>query len=129
MAEIVDRLLAFALLADDYVDPEPVQRIFAVEVGAAAPGIPRLGREIELRRRIRGVLQIAPLAAWQVIELGGGYGQVVTILPGGKQAAARGEHEPEIVGEALVDPEQVILHGGLVFGCREVVGAPEFSVP
>src|ERR1051326_1032203 len=63
VAEIVDRLLAFALLADDYVDPEPVQRVFAVEVGAATPGIPRLGREIELRGRVGGVLQVAPLAA------------------------------------------------------------------
>src|SRR5579864_3475655 len=32
MAEIIDRFLAFALLANDDVDPKPVQRIFIVEV-------------------------------------------------------------------------------------------------
>src|SRR5579872_6653734 len=93
VAEIVDRLLSFALLPDDYVDPEPVQRVFAVEIGAAAPGIPRLGREIELGRSIGRVLQIAPLAAGKVVELSSGDGQVITILCVGKQAAARGEHE------------------------------------
>ena len=64
-----------------------------------------------------------------MIEHGGGEGEVVAVLIGGKQAAARGEHEAEIVGQAFVDPEQIVLHGLLVVGRGEVGGAAEFSVP
>ena len=122
-------LRAFGLLADDDVDPEPVQRVFVVEIGAAAPGFPGAGREIKFGGGVGGVLQVAPFAAGNVIEGGGGEGEIVAILLGGEQAAARGEHEAEIVGEAFVDPEQIVLHGLLVVGRGEVGGAAEFSVP
>jgi hypothetical protein len=35
-AEIVERFRAFGLLSDDDVNPEPVQRVFRIEVRAAA---------------------------------------------------------------------------------------------
>ena len=129
MAEVVDGLLALALLPDDDVDPEPVQRVFIVEVGAAAPGVPRLRREIKLRGGVGGVLQVAPLAAGKVVELGGSQGKIVAVLIGAEQAASRGEHEAEIVGQALVDPKQVVLHGLLIVGRREIGGTAIFSIP
>ena len=82
VAEIVDRLCALGLLADDDVDPEPVQSVFVVEIGAAAPGFPGSRREIKLRGGVGGVLQVAPFAAGSVIESGGGDRQVVAILFG-----------------------------------------------
>ena len=62
-AEIVDGLRAFGLLADDDVGPEPVQRVFVIEIGAAAPRFPGSRSEIKLRRGVGGVLQVAPFAA------------------------------------------------------------------
>src|SRR5579863_9593899 len=60
VAEIVDRFRALALLADDDIDPKPVERVFIVEIGAAAPGVPGLRSEIKLRSGVGGVLQVAP---------------------------------------------------------------------
>ena len=123
------RLRAFGLLADDDVDPEPVQRVFVVEIGAAAPRLPGARRKIKLRSGVGGVLQVAPFAAGKVIEGGGGEGEVVAILIGGEQAAAGGEHEAEIIRQAFVDPEEIVLHGLLVVGRGQVGGTAEFSVP
>ena len=80
MAEIVNRLRAFGLLADDDIDPQPIERVFVIEIGAAAPRGPGLRREIKLRRRVGGVLQITPGAAGEMIELRRGDGEIVTIL-------------------------------------------------
>src|ERR1700688_4140363 len=74
MAEIVDGFLAFALLADDDVAPKPVQRVFIVEIGSAAPGVPCLRREIKFRSSVGGVLQVAPGAARSMVQVSGGRG-------------------------------------------------------
>src|ERR1700692_2566156 len=58
LAEIIDGFLVFTLLADDDVNPKPVQSIFIVEISSAAPGVPRLGREIKLGSRVGRVLQV-----------------------------------------------------------------------
>ena len=60
--------MAMALLADDDIGPEPVQRVFFVEIRSAPPRVPGLGSEVKLWRGIGGVLQVAPLAARKVIE-------------------------------------------------------------
>jgi len=72
MAKVVDRFLAFALLADDDISPKPGQRTFFVEIGAATPGVPGLGRKIEFGSGISRVLQVAPLAPGSVVKCGGG---------------------------------------------------------
>src|SRR5271170_351332 len=72
MAKVVEGFRALALLAEDDVDPQPIQSVFVVEVGAATPGFPGMRREIKLRSIIRGVLQVAPGSARSVIESGGG---------------------------------------------------------
>ena len=59
--------MPMALLADDDIGPEPVQRVFFVEIRSAPPRVPRLRGKIKLRGRVRGVLQVAPLAARKVI--------------------------------------------------------------
>ena len=100
-----------------------------VEVGAAAPGVPSFRERNKVGGGVGGVLQVAPLAAGKVIESGGGEGEIVAILVGGEQSAAGGEHEAEIVRQAFVDPEQVVLHGLLVVGRGEVGGAAVLSVP
>src|SRR5205807_10590796 len=71
-AEIVQRFLACALLADDDLGPQPVQQIFFVEIYTTPPGVPSLRREIELWSGIGGVLQVAPGAAGSMVERGGG---------------------------------------------------------
>src|SRR5260370_30377636 len=57
VAEIVQRFLAFALLADDDVGPQPVQQIFFVEIYTTPPGGPALRREINVRGRIGRIPQ------------------------------------------------------------------------
>ena len=72
LAKIIQRFLAFALLADGDVNPQPVQRVFFVEVDAATPGFPRMRSEIKLRGCIGSVLQVAPGASRSVVEGSGG---------------------------------------------------------
>jgi hypothetical protein len=72
LAKIVQGLLALALLADDDVGPQPVQRVFIVEIDPSPPGFPGMRSEIELRSCIGGVLQIAPSASRSMVEGGGG---------------------------------------------------------
>jgi hypothetical protein len=48
---------------------------------------------------------------------------------GAPDAGARGEDVAEVVGEALVDPEEIALHGLLVVGRGEAGGAAIFAVP
>ena len=111
MAEIVNRLLALALLTNNHVHPQPVQGVFAIEVCTASPGVPRLGSEIKLRRGVGSVLQIAPLPPGKVIELCGGDGEIVAILFGGEQPAAGCKHKSQVVGQSLINPQEIVLHG------------------
>src|SRR5215467_6610799 len=129
VAEIVDRFLALALLTNNDIDPQPVERAFIVEIGTTAPRVPLLRREIKLGSGVGGVLQVAPGSARNAIERGCGEREVVAILVGGKQAAARCEHPAEIIGQSFIDPEQISLHGLLIVGRGEVSGTTELSIP
>ncbi len=82
VAEIVQRFLAFALLADDDVGPQPIQEIFFVEIYTTPPGVPGLRREIKLRSGIGRILQVAPGAAGSMVERSGSQGQIVAHLLG-----------------------------------------------
>ena len=64
-----------------------------------------------------------------MIESGGGQGEIVAILVGGKQSTACRQYETKIVRQSLVDPEQVVLHDLLIIGRSEVGGAAVLSVP
>jgi len=48
-AEIVQRLLALALLAYDHIHPQPVERIFVVKIDNRAARSATLRRKIKLR--------------------------------------------------------------------------------
>src|SRR5579872_1894680 len=95
MAEIVNALRAFALLADDDIHPQPVERILIVKIDASPPGVPGLRSEIKFRRGIGGILQIAPGAAGGMVERSRRQRQVIPRLFGSEQAAARGQHRAE----------------------------------
>src|ERR1035438_800978 len=72
LAKIIQRFLAHALLADNDIGPQPVQKVFIVEVDATPPGLPGMRGEIKLRSRVGRILQIAPRAPGSVVEGGGG---------------------------------------------------------
>src|SRR6185503_788464 len=57
VAEIVDRLLALGLLANDGVGPQPVEFTFLIEIRASAPRLPLMRSEVEFGSKVRGVLQ------------------------------------------------------------------------
>src|SRR5205807_963770 len=96
LAEVVERLLALALLADDHIRPQPVERVFIVKIDAAPPGMPCPLRKIKLRSRIGCVLQVAPFTPRKVIEGCRSHCQRVPLLLGSTQSAARGEHRAQI---------------------------------
>ena len=56
-------------------------------------------------------------------------GQVVPVVLGAPQSAARGEDLAEILGQPLVDPEQARPHRLLEVGGRDVGGAAVLPVP
>ncbi len=56
-------------------------------------------------------------------------GKAVAIDGGVPDAAAGGEHVAEVLGQALVDPEQVALHGLLVVGRGQASGTAVLAVP
>ena len=129
MTEIIQRLRAVTLLANNDVGPEPVQSAFVVKIDPAAPGVPGLGSEIKLRRSVGGVLQVAPGAAGCVIHPRRGLREIVARLLRSQQAAARGEHGAEIIGQSFVYPEQIVLHRLFVIRRGEVSRATIFSIP
>ena len=129
MAEIVHGFGAVGLVANDGIDPEPVEYVFVVVVDGAAPGLPLARRALHGGNAVGGVLQVAPGAAGRVIEPGGDIGHIVAELLGRAQAAARAENIAEIGSEAFIDPKEIILHGLLVVGSGEVGGTAVFAVP
>ena len=70
MAEIVYRLLAVGLLADDRVHPQEVQNIFVVVIPRPAPGFPLGWGTLHGGHSISRILQVAPGAARNVVEPG-----------------------------------------------------------
>src|ERR1700693_1437736 len=105
MAEIIDGFFSLALLADGYIHPQPVQRVFIVEIDTAPPGMPGLWRKIKLRSGAGCVLQVSPRAPRSVIERGRGDRQGVTLLLGSVPAAAGGQHGAEIIRKTFIHPE------------------------
>ena len=91
--------------------------------------MPGLRSEIKFRGGVGGVLQVAPGAAGSVIKSGGGHGKVFARLVGSEQPAAGGQHGAEIIREAFVNPQQIVLHGLLIVRSGEIGGAAVFSVP
>ncbi len=118
------------LLADGLVDLEPEEVAFAVVVDVATPVIEGAAGVVEDLRGGGGVLEIAPGAAGaSVVEVGGDGGEAVAEDLGAPDAGAGGEDVAEVVGEALIDPEEVALHGLLVVGRGEAGGAAILAVP
>ena len=78
---------------------------------------------------VGGILQITPLAAGDVVERGGSAREILPLLFHGEQAAASREHFAEIVRQAFVNPEKIVLHNRLIIRSREPGGAAKFSVP
>src|SRR5207302_5681142 len=87
-AEIVDRLRAFAELADERVGVEPDERALGVIVhGAAVIRVIAAGA-IEKLGGDGGVLERAPGASGFVVEIGGGGGEGFAVVFGSPESAA-----------------------------------------
>src|SRR5712672_2988042 len=97
MTEVVNGLLVLALLPDDDVDPEPVERVFVIKIRSAPPGMPGIRRKIKLGSRVGRVLQVAPGTPGSVVERGGGYRQIIALLVRCEQAAAGGQHSAQVI--------------------------------
>ena len=128
-AEVVERFLAFGLLADERVGVEPDEFAFVVEVDAAAAVAPLVAGLVELRGHVGGVLKWSPGAAATDGEAGGDEGEVFAVIFRRPEAGAGGHHAAVVFGQAFVDPEQVVLHGLLVVGRKQVSGATMLAVP
>src|SRR5579859_2079143 len=75
VAKIVDGFLVVSLLADDGVDPQPVENVFAVIIEFAPPGGPLVGSTLHGGNAIGRILQIAPSAAGNMIKVSGVQGE------------------------------------------------------
>ena len=127
--KVVERLLAVGHLADRGVDVEPDELALVVVVHVESPVVPSSAGGVEDLRGGGGVLDVAPGAAGAVVILGGDGGEPLLILLGGPDAAARGEHVAEVLGQAFIDPEQIALHRLLVVAGGEARGTAVLAVP
>ena len=64
-----------------------------------------------------------------MVEGGGGQGETVPRLLWRQQAAARGQHFAQVLRQAFVNPEQVILHGLLIIRRGQIGRTAVLSVP
>ena len=78
---------------------------------------------------VGGVLQSAPEPAGAVAVGGGDLGPGVARLLGADQARAHRQHPAPVIGLALVEPEQAVLHGHIELRGPEVDRAAELAVP
>src|SRR4029077_5206088 len=89
---------------------------------------PGLGREIELWSGVGGVLEVAPGSSGKVVEVGSHDGEVFAVLIRGPETAAGGQDGTDVFGQALVNPQQVCLHGLLVVRRGEADGTTIFAI-
>src|SRR5260370_18221967 len=68
LAKIVQALCSSALLPDNDIGPEPVQRSFIVEIRASTPRPPGGKREIKLGCGGRPILQDPPVASPSMVQ-------------------------------------------------------------
>ena len=74
-------------------------------------------------------MQRAPCAAGLGVEAGGDGGHLLAVVLRRPQAGAGGQHEPEMLGEPLIDPEQGALHRAQVVRRQQPLGPPVLAVP
>ena len=116
-------------LADGGVGVEPEEFALLVVVLAALPVGPCGVAAAEDAGGYGGVFGGAPLAAGLVVQICGGGGEHVAVLLLRLEAGAGGEDVAEVLGHALVDPEErALLHLGEVV-LVEIEGAAVFAVP
>jgi hypothetical protein len=127
--EIVERALPMGERADRDVGLEPHEQTLVIEVRAPPPVLPRRARLVELLRVRARVHERPPRAATIHLELGRDARELVARLLRRADARARGEHEAQVLGEALVHPEELAIHRREVVARREPGGAAELSVP
>src|SRR5262249_11171719 len=75
------------------------------------------------------VLQIAPRAPGEMVEIGGDTSEILAKLVGGPKPAASSQDGAEIFGQSFVDPQQISLHRNLVVGGGESGGAAGLAIP
>src|SRR2546423_4375847 len=114
--EVVERALPRSELAYERVCVEPDQLALVVEVNAAPLRRPLAGRVVEKLRGDRRVNQRTPQTTGSVVESGGCHRQLVSVLFWRPQSASRAQDVSVILGQPLVNPEQLVLHRLLIIG-------------
>src|SRR2546423_4465598 len=127
--EVVERALPRSELTYERVGVEPNQLALVVEVNAAALRRPLDGRVVEELRGDRRVNQRTPQTARSVVESGGHVREVVPVLFRRPESAARRQNVAVILGQPLVNPEQLVLHRLLVVACGKPRGPSVLAVP
>ncbi len=129
MQEVGEGLLVVGELADEGVGVEPEELSLLSSPGRASSW-PQAGLPPRRMLAAMAVSSVgAPVAAGLVVEVGGGGGEYVAILRLRLEAGARGEDVAEVLGHALVYPEQRALLHLVEVGLIEVEGAAVLAVP
>ena len=84
---------------------------------------------VKLRCCVGSVLQVAPGPSRAHVHTRRNLCQVLTVLLGRPKAAARGQHIAVVLGEALVHPKQIVLHGLLIIRRGKVRGPAILAIP
>ena len=64
-----------------------------------------------------------------MIQHSGRPGQFLAILLRCPQPAARGQHIAQVIGQAFIDPQQIVLHRLFVIRSGQVSRPPIFAIP
>ena len=116
-------------LADEGVGVEPEEFAFLVVVLAALPIGPGRVAAAQDAGGDGGVFGRTPLAAGLGVQVGGGEGEKIAVLRLRLEAGAGGEDVAEVLGHALVDPEEGAFLHLVEVSLVEVEGATIFAVP
>src|SRR5882762_11544599 len=128
-AEVIQRALAVALLANRAVNFQPDQFALRIVVEAAPPTLPVGAQHAQSLDGDRGVFERTPRASSTMIEHGRGSSQGLSILLRRPKPRAGCEHVAQILGEAFVNPQEVANHRLLVVARHQASGPAILAVP
>src|SRR5215467_375041 len=128
-AEVVDRLTALRLRANDCVGLEPNQSALLVKVHAAPQRFPVRSRIIQQLGSNSRVLQRSPTATSTIVKHRSIQCQKLPIEVRCDQPAPSSKNPAEIFGEALIYPKEIAFHRLLIVPGGETFGPAILAVP
>ena len=117
------------LLPDGRVHLQPNQFPFRIVVEAAPPALPLRTLQPQNLYRPRRILEWPPCASSAMVEHRRSFRQGFAILFRCPQPGARRQNVSEILGQALIHPEQIANHRILIIARRQSSRTPVFAIP